>query len=515
MAANPSASRTMAPRNKLAGLLGAVLVLAALFTDTYYPAQGALAWTLGILGTAAIGHFLYRERQNLRRGAGSRGAKHGANAAVITAACLGTLVLLNVLAVRHNGTWDLTADRRFTLSEQTRKVLRELEQDVSATAFFAEGTEEHLRVKQLLGDYRDESARFSVTLVDPDRSPALTRQYGISEYGTTVFESAEKSFRTTEFSEQALTNALVRVTREGKKGVYFLSGHGEHGLEDTQRGGYSAAAKALEEQGFAVQELVLLRDGAVPEDCDVLVVGGPTKPLLEQELDALRGYLSGGGQLVLLLDPETGSGLEAVVRDWGATLRDDIVVDPMSRLFGGSYTTPILTDYPAHELTRGFELATFLPLARSIELAEAAPEGIATHPLARTTPQSWGETDLNNAEASFDPTVDFKGPLTAAALLEKLAGEDGVGGRILLVGDSDFADNMNFNLSGNGDLLLNALSYLAREEGLIAIRPRDTKPSPLVLTRAQGATLLYSSVVLAPLALILSGLTIWWKRKNL
>ncbi|MDF1551463.1 MAG: GldG family protein [Deferrisomatales bacterium] len=515
MSANPPASRTMAPRNKLAGLLGVLLVLAALFATAYYPAQGALAWILGGLGAAAIGHFLYRERPNLRRGAGSRGARHGANAAVITAACLGTLALLNVLAVRHNGTWDLTGDRRFTLSEQTRKVLRELEQEVKVTAFFAEGTEEQAQIKSRLEQYREQNARFRLTLVDPDRNPALARRYGIRTYGTTVFESAEQSFRTHELSEEALTNALIRVTREGKKTVRFLSGHGEHGLEDTQRGGYSAAQQALTDQGFAVGESLLLRDGAVPEGCAVLVVGGPTKPLLEPELAALRSYLNQGGQLVLLLDPGTETGLEALAAEWGAVLRPDVIVDPMSRLFGGSYTTPILTDYPAHALTRGFELATFLPLARSIELAAVAPDGIATHPLARTTPQSWGETDLNNAEASFDPTVDFKGPLTAAALLERTAGEGGTGARILLVGDSDFADNGNFRLSGNGDLLLNAVSYLAREEDLVAIRPRDTKPSPLVLTRAQGATLLYSSVVLAPLVLILSGLMIWWKRRNL
>ena len=261
MPTNPSALRTMTPRNKLAGLLGALLVLATLFTASYYPAQGALAWTLGVLGAAAIGHFLYQERQNLRRGAGSRGARHGANAAVITAACLGTLVVINVLAVRHNGTWDLTADRRFTLSAQTRKVLRELEQEVKVTAFFAEGTEDQLQIKNRLEDYRDHSTRLNLTLADPDRNPALARQYGIREYGTTVFESAEQSFRTTELSEEALTNALVRVTREGKKTVYFLSGHGEHGMEDTQRGGYSAARQALADQGFAVEELLLLRDG--------------------------------------------------------------------------------------------------------------------------------------------------------------------------------------------------------------------------------------------------------------
>jgi ABC-type uncharacterized transport system involved in gliding motility auxiliary subunit len=513
----PAPRRTMAPLNKLAGLLGVLLLLvAAWFVGDYYPGQWALPWALGALGAAAAGHFMYCERRVLRGGVGSRGARHGANAAVITAACLGILVLLNVLAVRHNGTWDLTADQRFTLSEQTRKVLRQLDQDVTITAFVASGTEEQAQIKRRLEDYRNNTTRLGVTLVDPDRHPALARQYGIRSYGTTVFESGGQTLRVTEPGEQALTNALVRVTREGKKKVYFLGGHGEHGLQDEQRGGYATAAKALEGQGFAVQELLLLRDGAVPEDCAVLVVAGPTKALLEAELAALRGHLEDGGQLALLLDPETETGLEGLAAEWGAVLRDDVVVDPMSRLFGGSYTTPILTDYPEHELTRGFTLATFLPLARSIALSEPAPAGIRVVPLVRTTPQSWGETDLDNAEVSFDPTVDFKGPLTAAALAERTAGARGVGARLLVVGDSDFAANLNFNLSGNGDLLLNALSYLAREEDLVAIRPREpAAPSPLLLTRAQGATLLYSSVVLAPLALLLGGLTIWWKRKNL
>ncbi len=505
---------TMKATSKMAGIAGALLVLASLFVASYYPDQQAILAILGVAGGATLLFFFIAERRLVARAPGSRAAKHGANAVAITLAFVGILVILNVLAVRHSAKWDLTADQRFTLSDQTVKVLKGLNREVTATAFFAEASEGRERMKQLLEDFAGRTNRLRVSFVDPDRNPALAHQYGIRDYGTTVFESGEQSFRITETTEEAATNALVRVSRDAKKVVYFLAGHGEHGLQDTQRSGYASAKKALEDQGYAVQELLLLRDAEVPADCAVLVVAGPTKPLLEQEREALEGYLEKGGKAMLLLDPQTETGLEALLAAWGVELRNDVIIDTMSRLFGGSYTTPILTEYPPHEITQGFQLATFLPFARSLAQGQL-PEGVTFHPLARTTPQSWGETDLGNDKAAFDPTQDHKGPLVVAALVEKAGEGEAPGAQLLVVGDSDFADNTYFGFSGNGDLFQNMVSFLAKEGDLISIRPKDAKPSPLMLTRAQGGTLFYASVVVAPLALVLAGLGIWWRRRNL
>jgi ABC-type uncharacterized transport system involved in gliding motility auxiliary subunit len=501
---------TMKDTSKLAGIAGALLVLAALFVFNYYPDQQAIFAVLAVAGGATLLFFFIAERRLVAQVPGSRAARHGVNAVVFTLAFLGILTILNVLAVRHNLKWDLTADRRFTLSEQTVKVLRGLARDVKVQAFFADGAPERAAMKRLLDDFSDETPRLDVTFVDPDRNPALAQQYGIREYGTTVFESGDQSFRVTETTEEAATNALVRVSRESRKTLCFLSGHAEHSLEDSQRSGYSSAKRALEDQGFATRDLLLLREPEIPGDCAVLVVAGPTKPLMDPEVESLRAYLDGGGKALVMLDPQTQTGLEPLLAEWGVALRDDVIIDTMSRLFGGSYTTPILTEYPDHEITRNFELATFLPFARSLEQGEV-PQGAAFHEVARTTAQSWGETDLGNDRASFDPTQDFKGPLTVAALVEKAEG----GAQLLVVGDSDFADNTYFGFSGNGDLFQNMISYLSKEGDLISIRPKDAKPSPLMLTRAQGATLFYGSVVVGPVILILAGLGIWWRRRNL
>ncbi len=508
---------TMKVSSKVAGIVGALFVLASLFVTEYYPTQKALLWILGMVGGAALLFFFVAEHRLLVRAPGTRAARHGANAAAITLAFLGILVIVNVLSIRHNEKWDLTEQKIYTLSDQTLKVLKDLDKDVTVTAFFSDGSEERAKIKDLLDRYADETPRLKVTYVDPDRNPGLAHQYGIRQYGTTVFEAGANTHRITEVSEEALTNALVKVTREGKKTIYFLTGHGEHSVEDTQRSGYLEAKKALEDQGFAVKQLLLLKEGQVPKDCDVLVVAGPTKPFLDKEIKAIRTYLDGGGKMMVLLDPQVKTGLEPLLETWGAALRDDVVIDTMSRLFGGSYTTPIVTEYPRHEITQDFRLATFLPMARSIDRAKSLPEGVRFQPIARTSSQAWGETDLSNPKASFDPAQDYRGPLTLAALLEKTQGkgDDKAESQLLIVGDSDFADNTYFNFSGNGDLFQNMVSYLAKEEDLISIRPKDTKPQPLVLSRAQAATLFYASVVVGPAVLVLAGLGIWWRRRNL
>lgn len=507
-----AASRALVPA-------GVACALAAWFLAAYYPSLQLVAACLGAAGAAALGAGAVLGRHPLARALKSRATRYGANSAVLTLAFLGVLVLANVLVARHDHKWDLTAGRLHTLSGQTVQLLKSLTAPVSITAFYQDGTEPREQMRRLLDDYRGETPRLTVRFVDPDKTPEAARQLGVREYGTTVFSSGSQTFRINQASEEAVTNALVRVTRKGKKSICFLAGHQEHALDDTQRNGYSTAKRVLEEQGFSPKELLLLRDGAVPDDCAVLVVPGPTKPVLDKETAALRSYLDRGGRVLLMIDPMTQPGLDDLLADWGAVLHDDAVIDPMSRLFGGSYTTPILTEYPPHDITSGFRVATFLPLARSLEAATPLPKGVTFSPIARTSPQAWGETNLKDERAVFDPKADRKGPLTAAGLFERkevfAAANPKENGQLFVVGDSDFAANTYFGFSGNGDFFQNIVSYLAKEQDLISVRPKDARPTPLTLTRAQAATLFYGTVVLAPLATLLAGAALWRKRKNL
>lgn len=530
MTTHTSPRTTMKTSSKLAGLLGLALGAAGLAAGSYGPEARMTAWLLGGAGVALVAWFAVAERRLLLRAPGTRAARYGANAAAVTLAFMGILVLLNVLAVRHNARWDATTEKSFTLSTQAVKVLRGLKDDVTATAFYQEGAEDREKMRRLLRRCSEVSPRLKVEFVDPDKNPELAKRLGIRVYGTTVFERGAHSQQATEATEEAVVNALVRVSRDEKKTVGFLAGHGEHLVQDTGRTGLFKAKEALESQGYATVELnVLPRDG-VPKDCAVLVVAGPMKPLLASEVQALRAYLDGGGRVLLLLEPGDALGLEPLLAEWGVRLRGDSVVDAASPVSGASYLTLLVTRYLSHDLTRDFRMPALVNGARSVDKVDPLPQGITYTPLAQSDPQSsWGETDpksitaLLKGEKSprdvFDERVDLPGPVTLLALFERkevfTAGPPKASGQLLVVGDSDFADNSYFGFLGNGDLFQNMVSYLAREDDLISIRPRDTKPTPLTLTRAQGATLFYATVVLGPLALILSGLAIWWKRKNL
>lgn len=428
------------------------------------------------------------------------------NALVSLGLMLCLLALLNFLAAAHRVAWDLTREGLHTLSPQTRKVLRTLGRTVHVTAFFQQGSPEEERFRQLVDAYRRRCRHLEVEFVDPDRHPALAKRYGVVRYGTVVLECGDKQVSITALTEEELTNALLRVTAKERPLVCFLSGHGEHGLEDEGREGYSTLRRALRGQGFEVRELVLAREGRVPPGCRVLVIAGPQRPPLRAELRALRAYLREKGGLVLLLDPGAPKEFEGLVP--GVRFGSGVVIDTLSRAVGGDYAIPVVTEYTSHPIVRDFRLATFFPLARPVEPAPEVPQGVTVEALARTSPHSWEEHDLKGRQVSFDPGRDRRGPLPLAVAVSGKA-------RAVVVGDSDFASNAYYYLSGNGDLLLNAIAWLARQEKLIAIRPRRPTFSPLYLRPDQLRVLFACLVMLPPLLAAAAGAGVWWRRRSL
>ena len=413
----------------------------------------------------------------------------------------GILGMIAAFAIAHNLRFDLTKTKRYTLSPQSSKILKELKDPVKAIAFYQEGSSEWKAARELLEQYRYYSDKFSYELVDPDKRPAVAKEYEIASYGTIVIECRGRVEKIFDLTEEELTNAIVRATRKGKKKILFVKGHGEHDLEDFQRSGYSMVKKALEDQNYEVSSLVLLREGEVPKGTAVLVLAGPKKDLLPKEIEAIKRYLEDGGKLLALVDPPTVKNVKAFLKEYGLLLQDDIIIDRVSRVLGGDYLIPVVSLYEPHPITKDFRLASFFPLAQSISLQKEPPKGVELVPLAKTAPQSWGEVDRRRlkekGEASFEEGKDHKGPLIVAAVATKKVGGKRKA-RIVLFGDSDFATNAHFGISGNGDLFLNAVSWLAEEEELIAIRPRPTNFTPLFLSRSEARWLFWLCVVVLP-----------------
>ena len=304
----------------LVGWLGAVAILFGLlslllqlFSGT--PMLGSdLWWIFGnfvigaVLLAVALISSLDALRERMRSDEARRAGKYGTSALLGTALGIVLLVMLAFLSTRYHARWDWTEAGSHSLSSQTLKLLGGLERDVEVTALFSAITAPPAR--DLLDRYSYVSDRFKVTFADPLAQPGLVRGLGISperlEGGLIHLTIGDESVEITELTEEKLTNAILKLTRHEQKNVYFLIGHNERPVEGEEADGsegFAFAKNALENENYQVQTLLLAAKGEVPEDADVVILAGPTRPLYDTEHKALARYLERGGALLVLVDP--------------------------------------------------------------------------------------------------------------------------------------------------------------------------------------------------------------------
>jgi gliding motility-associatede transport system auxiliary component len=479
-------------------------------------------------------------RRTLRHAFNWRTLKYGSHASLFTVIVLAVVCLLYSLAVQHNRRFDVTQAKRFTLAEQSVKLVQGLQYPIKIIGFYSLAERDREAFTDLVKQYTQHTDKLSYEVIDPDRQPAIAKQYDITAYNTVVVEGNGKKEKIARVEEAALTNAILKVTRTTKKVVYFVTGHGEPALTDSDRTGYSGAKQALEEQNYTVQELVLARQPQVPDDAAVVIVAGPRQDLLESETETLGAFLGRGGHLLMLLDPESVPGLVTFVQRYGIEVGNDVVIEtnPLGRLVGGDYLMPVVVAYENHAITKELgNVMTMFPVVRSVQVAKELPKGITAQGLATTSTESWAETDLkalHERHTAFDPDSDRRGPISIAAVatITPEKKDTNAGGsessespeqeksatpraaRLVVFGDSEFANNNLFPVQGNGNLFLNTVSWLADEEDLIAIRPRKGGGSgPVMLTAAQAPLIFWLPVVLLPLGVLGSGAVVFVRRK--
>jgi ABC-type uncharacterized transport system involved in gliding motility auxiliary subunit len=467
---------------------------------------------------------------------GQRKARYGALASISVLAGLGILIAVNYISARENKRWDLTENQQYTLADQTVRLLRELKAPVKFVVFDQGGSLEGHRPR--LSEFEYHSDQVDVEYVDADRKPVLAKEYEIQAYGTIVVEYMGRRERVTSNAEQDLTNALIKVLNPQEKRVYFLSGHGEKDPADSERAGYSSIADALKRDNYQFEKLVLAQTNAIPDNATIVVIAGPRTDLLEGEINLLREYLAKrAGKLLVLLDPpEPGANqlpmLQALVREWSVEPGNNVVIDAsgMGQLFGADASVPVVASYPSHAITQGFSLLTAYPLARSMSVGADVPAGRSAQAIIETSPRSWAETELRpkgEVELNED-RGDKPGPISIGIAVSAPAPEDASkpaessGGdanapkpetRLVVIGDSDFGANFALGLEGNSDLFMNSINWLAQQEGLIAIRPREPSDRRLTLTASNVRSLLWLSLVIVPAAVFGTGVFSWWRRR--
>jgi len=460
-------------------------------------------------------------------------------------------LMVNYLAFRHYHRWDLTANKNFTLSPQTVKVLKGLKQPLDVTVFLAPTDELYGRVKDLLSAYSAASPKVSVEYIDPDRDRArmqlLAQKYKVSVANVVVFDTDGRSKyvekdqmvdydfsamqrggrpRVKDFkAEEAFTNAILDVLNPKKPVIYFTSGHGER-TAGQKAEGIGLFRGRLAKEGDVLRDWESLGKPSVPGDADLLVVAGPTRPFLAEESKVIAAWLKKGGRALFLMDPELvpgrppkigPSGLEDVFEQWGITLGSDVVLDPRvsvpnlgaQTFFAASYGHgPIVSDLARNKFPILFSLA------QSLTLGQPADKNYTADPLLLTSPESWGKKNLANVEKNAEwAEGDPKGPLTLAASVSSGKAADKT--RIVVIGDADVASDALVQ-SGSGNLLfcLNSVHWLLQEESRLAIPPKTEVKTHLALSASQTNLIFILFVVLMPCVVAGAGIYVYLQRRR-
>ncbi len=449
--------------------------------------------------------------------------------ALYTLGVVGVLMAVAYLSVRYPLRFDLTQAGLYSLSEPTVKMLKRLDKPVHIVFFHDPLMRETVELYELIAH---QNTLVSVEFYDPMINPAQARMLGVNFAGTAILESQGRRLQVNGGSESDIANGILRVSQGATQRVCFLDGHGEpdpfsleshdhqegapghtHGLGAKyvlhERHGMAKARHALETVNYTVEKVLLLQRGDALAGCAVLVVGGPKIPLLPREIDAVRAYLAKGGNALFMLDPFVRTGLEPVIREYGVVVDDDIVIDEASH-FWADVSSPAVTDYNRHQITRDLPL-TFFPGVRSLSPTPQRVPGTSVVPLVNSSRNSWGQADPTRV--GFVKGRDESGPNTLMVVALRRPGDDGTpASRIAVVGDSDFATNSFFHIMGNGTLFLNTVNYLAAQENLIGLQPRTADLPRVNLTNRQMKGTFFLSVVLVPALLAVVGTAVWWKQ---
>jgi ABC-type uncharacterized transport system involved in gliding motility auxiliary subunit len=521
-----SAARLYAPAglwlSGIAVLVGIVVLAIKLiaFMGIYAPTDEIRNVINGVgIGSLAafvmgVALFALLDPKRVRKILQGRQAKHGSNAFITLTAVTGIIFVVNLIAYQNPKAMDWTQDKSHTLAPETIATLEALPEPVEAIGFFT-ANYSSTSAEELLTDFRNNSGgKFDYRFVNPESNPTLAQQYNVTRDGTIVFVMGDRQELISYASEQNITNALVRLINPEQRVVYFLTGHGESEVENAGETAYTRVRSLLTAKNYTVQTLNLRAENQIPEDAVAIVIAGPRGPISESEASLLQAYLEGGGSLVILEDPTvlTSKGNEAdafetyLAQAWGVTFNNDIVIDPSSN----PLTFAISYSYGSHPITDEMlaSMITFFPVARSLTVSIGNTE-MQSSGLVYTIERAWGETNFDSiADNTFQYQAgeDIGGPILLASAIENTATQ----ARLVVFGNSSFANDTYVDQYGNADLIINAIDWAAKQDELISLTVKTGTTRTLMPISTFAWLMLGLLFILIIPGLIIAGGVVSW-----
>ncbi|MBK9294455.1 MAG: GldG family protein [Oligoflexia bacterium] len=513
--------------------LGSILLFSGfVFLILWFVSMRALAgalmpfvWVFLGLGLVAVIGAVVKDLEFFKELATQRATKYGMNLSVLLILVIAILVGINFIAFKNVKKFDLTKAGVNSISEQTKNILKNLKSELTIRAFINDGQDTAgmtQRFKDLTDHLKAANSKVASLVINPVKKPAEAKAYEITMNGTIVFEYMGKKTKVEEISEQVFTNAIIKITREKNKRIYFITGHGERDLEDSNPDGIGNFKKYLTDSSYDVLALSFLDKKSVPDDAEMIVIAGPKQPYLEPEIKAIKDYLFNGGKALIAIDPGTKSNLSGLTKSIGVEFKNNYILDQLGQLVGGGGATAVGIGYsPLHDVTKDFKQAmTIFHIASHVKADSNKPDAIEIEEIVKSSPASFSKAELKAGDVKYIEGKDAKGPLGIVLSVKgKMKKETAASGEAkefnaIVVGDSDFLTNQLIDAQLNHDLALNTVAYLAKDKDLVSIRPKSFEGSAITITQIQSAILFYGLVLILPFIILVSGGVVWYRRRT-
>lgn len=425
---------------------------------------------------------------------------------------LAVIGLLQWLSHQYHWRFDLTQNSSHTLSEASRAVLDGLAGPVQATAYVDRRGEVRRPLQDLIARYQRHKPDLRLDFVDPDVEPDRVREAGVLPGGELFLAHKDATERVPlgSLNEEALTNALTRLGRSGERWLVFLTGHGERSPDREANFDLSTWAAQLKKRGLKTRTLSLGENPQIPDNTTVLVIAGPQTKLLSGELRQIEEYLKRGGNLLWFADPGPQHGLERIAESLGVEFQPGVLIDPASAAITGDAGAIVVSRYTGHPVVKNFADVTVFPHAAGIHARP--PEEWKSQVLFDTRESAWSETGALKGEVRYDKGRDVPGPLNLAVALTRET--EGREQRVVVVGDGDFLSNSIIANGGNLELGMSLANWLSRDDAYVNIPVRTARDRTLSLSRNVQIAIGGGFLLVLPLALLGSGLVIWWRRRR-
>ena len=448
----------------------------------------------------------------------SRRVRSGTSSLVLSAAVVGVLIALNILASRSTLAWDLTRSGINTLAPQSVLAAQHLDADMLVVGLFRAGPGNgQAEAESLVGLYEAESSHVVYRGESFDRDVSDVRRYSVREPNTLVLDYRGKMQLLTQSlqTEADFTAALLKLEADHAPMLCWAAGAGGRSRADTSANGYSGVADILARNNIQTRDVQIADLTTVPAECDEVALIAPAVPLAGATVKALEDYLAGGGSLLIAGDPwsqapEAAASMNDVLKPFGVGFSGALVVETdTARAFDA--ITPAVLDYGRSPITRDIQgIASFFPQSTAITGASASTAAAVV--IGATTSHSYAITTPRRDLAR--QAGDTPGPFVIMESLEVTAGQKKA--RIVVVGTTGFAENRVLPPSSNDanlELVLGTFQWLAREDALISVPPKTARALPLTLTQQDQGTITFITIFLMPSLIVFGGVMVWWRRR--